>query len=114
MKAWKIGAIVGFFCGAIIWLMGWDNYGILVIPSGFFTSLYVLSSIFFLKGSIFQFSFKFLNIFAYTITGALSWGVLGYFLSKKSVKFRILLVIYIILWAIAGFYSTIIVAIAYA
>lgn len=109
-----IGGIIGFFCGIVIFLAGWDNYGILAIPSGIFTAFYIILSMFFLGQAISVLSFKVLNILAYTITGILSWGIIGTFLSKKSKRYRIVLIIYMIFWIIIGFFATIMVSIAYA
>ena len=108
LKLWKIGAGIGFICSIIILLAGWDNLGILSLPSGIFTSLYILAIMFSGGEILLQAQFRVFNVIAYTITGALSWGILGYLWPRKLPS-----VIYIILWLFAGFYTTIIMAAAY-
>jgi len=105
-KWFKIGGGIGFLCGMLILVMGWDNYGILALASGPFTSGYIFASLFNTK---FFLRNRFLNAAIYVITASLSWGILGYLKPKK-----LFLLFYVLIWIILGGYATIIVAVAYA
>ena len=105
-----IGFLVGITCGFIILSLKIDNYGILSLPSGIFTSLYVISSLLFLESSKNIDILRILSLPMYTITATFSW----YLLSKLFQKNKVLLILYIIFWILIGFYATFIIALAYA
>lgn len=109
----KIGGMLGFLSGLIFVIMGWDNYGLLSLALGVFSSVFVLITGFLpyvfhhLRPFNIFYSFpgNILLIPIYTVTSALSWWLLGMLISKKEIIIRVTFIFYISLWVILGFFA---------
>lgn len=109
----KIGGMLGFLSGLIFVIMGWDNYGLLSLVLGVFSSVFVLITGFLPYvfpplcplNVFYSFPGNILLIPIYTVTSALSWWLLGVLISKKGIIIRVTFIFYILLWVILGLFA---------
>ncbi|MBN2250794.1 MAG: hypothetical protein JW724_01800 [Candidatus Altiarchaeota archaeon] len=114
-KGLVFGAFMGLACGLSTVLLGWDNYGILSGLPGFFTSFTVLLSVYLGFSGVFIGPDRLFTLpITYILSGALSWGVLGFLLDRRSERlFIAFTVLYVLLWIFSGLFAIFIVAVAY-